>query len=184
MAAPTSPVNDRGQSLDALFTPGDAPKLKLAIGDVDVGYDYAAAWQGVASHLDQQEFSPDGDEGVVVVGGVDDSGLVRRLSLDADGNIGVIGSDPSITVQDASGTVTDTDVSEEILESNESGRRYLFIQNIGEDDLWINFQDEATAGPGSIQITPGAALEYVTRIPYQALNIVGQADAPFTLKHA
>lgn len=186
MASPTSPVNDRGQSLDALFTSDDpVPLIKLGIGNVDVGYDSAAAWQGVASHLDQQAFSGDGDEGVVVVAGVDEDGLVRRISVDPDGNLGVAvsGSDPAFDPLDASGTVTATGVSEEILAA-EPTRTYLFVQNVGDDDLWLNFDDDAVEGPGGIRLTPGASVEYVTRVPAQAVNILGVVDSPFTLKFA
>lgn len=59
------------------------------------------------------------------------------------------------TLTDFSGTATST--STQILAAN-STRKFILIQNIGNQSIWINFGGAATVGSGSIEISGGATL--------------------------
>lgn len=178
MAQPASIINDRGQSTDTIYTKDLGGRIKLGIGTIDVGEDEDAAYQGVATALDDEEFT-EGD-GVVVVAGVDGTGTVRHAFIDENGLTHVLAGVSGIFT-DASGSIPVANTSEEIL-AEDANRKYLFIQNVGTEDIWINFTSDASSDPGSIQLSPGAALEQSGIVTSEAVNVFGPESAPFTCK--
>lgn len=89
-----------------------------------------------------------------------------------------------ITFVDRSGTTSVTPgTSTQIMPEN-LNRKYLFIQNIDDAVIWINFTSTATAGQSSIELLPGAAFVLEgSSISTEAVNVVSQsASIPYTAK--
>lgn len=88
------------------------------------------------------------------------------------------------TFTDRSGTTSATPAtSTEIMPAN-LNRKYLFIQNVNDAVLWINFTNAATLGQPSIEIIPGASFTLEgNSISTEAVNVVSKsASIPFTAK--
>lgn len=88
------------------------------------------------------------------------------------------------TFIDHSGTTSVTpDTSTQVMPAN-LNRKYLFIQNIDDAIVWINFTSAATAGQASIELLPGAAFVLEgSSISTEAVNIVSQSvNIPYTAK--
>ena len=89
---------------------------------------------------------------------------------------------------DASGTIATASTAQTALAGN-IATRYLFVENVAGSSsgtvIWVNFGAAATAGPGSIALGPGQALEYDRIIPNGAVSVLSStASAPYTVKYA
>lgn len=93
---------------------------------------------------------------------------------------------PGGALTDGSGTITAGGTSQEVFEQKPD-RQYLLIQNVGDDDLWVNFDIDAVESQPSILLASGAALEFSAAgtgiVPTASVNIIGATtDQPFTAK--
>lgn len=72
-----------------------------------------------------------------------------------------------------SSSITTGGTSQELAAANTT-RRYLLIQNISSENLWVNFGTTAVADQPSIRLSSGGDLVFEgTFVPTQAVNIVG-----------
>lgn len=164
--------NSRGQSTDTIYTAGGTKKLKLAIGSKDIGGDTEdGAWQAVASHADGAAFAS--SDGIVVIGGVDpDTDFAVRLQVDADGKLLVASSAVGGTLTDHSGSIAAGATAQSLMSSNAS-RKYLFIQNVSDTDMWINFGTTAVADQPSIKVEAGTAFAMESAfVSTQSISII------------
>lgn len=74
------------------------------------------------------------------------------------------------TYVDASKAITAADVSEQVFAAA-AARRYLFIQNISDTDMWVNFGVAAVKDQPSIKISAGGFYEPLVP-PAAAVNII------------
>ena len=84
---------------------------------------------------------------------------------------------------DASGTITAGGVAQSLLVLDQD-RHYLFIQNVGTGDMWINYTTTAILGQPSVRIPQNAELvEEGNFVSGEAISIIA-ADTghPFTCK--
>ncbi len=74
----------------------------------------------------------------------------------------------------------------QVLAAENRERRYLFIQNISDETMWINFGVAAVQDQPSVQLTAGASLTIDGGvISTQAVNIIGTtAGKKFVAKEA
>jgi hypothetical protein len=155
MAQPDSILNVRGQSTDTLYGADGVARAKLGVGSKDVGLTPDAAWQGVATHMDGDDFIT--SDGIVVMGGIDGSDKARALAISADGGLTLTMLPSAGTLNDKSGTITTGDTAQTLAVVN-ADRRYLFIQNVDtSEDLWINFTTAAVKDEPSIKIEAGGS---------------------------
>lgn len=86
MAQPDSILNSAGLSTDTPYSFDGVQKVKLAIGEFDVGLTPKAAYQGVASALEGDAWAADSTSGVVVTAGIEPGGpSVKAYAVDSDG---------------------------------------------------------------------------------------------------
>lgn len=159
MVQPASIKNTDTQSTDTIVGPGNAPRVKLAVGDVDVGLTPHAAWQGVATHVGGATFVA--ADGVIVGAGLDETDLVtvRPALADAAGRLVVVAHPLRGAVVNKSGTVTVGATAQTLAAAN-TARKYLFVQNVDDgEDLWINFTTAAVRDQPSIRLRPGESFE-------------------------
>lgn len=87
----------------------------------------------------------------------------------------VIAEPVSGALTDRSGSITVTNVSQQLAPAN-STRKYLLIQNVSGSDLWVNFGADANAAQPSIKLKPDERLVFDGGfVPTQAINILGGA---------
>lgn len=85
---------------------------------------------------------------------------------------------------DRSGTTSSTpNTSTQIAPINLS-RKYIFIQNVDEATIWINFTSAATIGQPSIELTGGSSFVLEgTSISTEAINVISASTSvPYTVK--
>ncbi len=185
MAAPVSAVNTRGQSTDSIYLTDGSERIKLAIGDVSASLDVNAAWQGVATHVDDDTFAS--NDGIVIIGGVDETDGVtpRRTVVDVNGRLVTAPVVAPGAFTDHSGTIAVADTSEEIIGSD-TDRKYVLIQNQDVTfDLWINFGIAAVKDQPSVRIPPlGAFVMEGTFITSQSVTAISGSQIAFTAKEA
>jgi hypothetical protein len=96
-----------------------------------------------------------------------------------DGSVIPMGSAASA---DHSGTIASGGTAQQVAPSN-AARRGVFLQNIGEEDLWFSFVGPAAIGiPGSY-LLPAAAVFSATSgvVPSGALSVIGATTGqPFS----
>lgn len=75
---------------------------------------------------------------------------------------------------DRSGTITSGGTAQQVVAAS-TDRRYLLIQNLSTENLWVNFAGTATPGGGSILILAngGSVVAEGTFIPHSAVSIYG-----------
>lgn len=86
--------------------------------------------------------------------------------------------------QDRSGTITEGGVSQLLMGASQR-RLGFFVQNLSLQPLWINWEDEATTGLGSLRIGPYGFYEEATpgNVSDQAIYIIGSVTGQqFTAK--
>lgn len=186
MAAPISATNTRGQSMDSAYDTSGVKKIKLAVGNVDVGLDEDAAWQAVATHSDDDVFGV--NDGIVVVGGVDsvDGVTPRRAVVDSAGKF-LVAPTPAVgAFTDRSGTIATGGAAQQIAAANTS-RKYLLIQNVDTtEDLWVNFGVAAVANQPSIRLSPyGSLVLEGAFVTTQYVSVIAATTShPYTAKEA
>lgn len=74
-------------------------------------------------------------------------------------------------------------VSTQLVPTN-ANRRYLFIQNVGNSSVWINFTSVATIGQPSVRLEPGASFVMEgSSVTVEAVNVIAVApNTPVTVK--
>ena len=84
---------------------------------------------------------------------------------------------------DKSGTLATANVSQQIV-SQDQDRMYLFIQNNGTGDMWVNFTAAAVIGQPSIRVPAGSELvEEGNFVSGEAVNAIAADNGhPFTCK--
>lgn len=84
---------------------------------------------------------------------------------------------------DASGTIASGGVSQQLL-AQDQDRAYLFIQNVGAGDMWVNFSVAAVIGQPSIRIPQNSELvEEGNFVSGEAVFIIASDGGhPFTCK--
>lgn len=164
-------VNSRGQSMDTIYTAGGVKKLKLGVGSVDVAGDSDdAAWQGAATHANGATFAA--TDGVTVLAGVD-STTVRKLLVDTNGVLYVSVLPATGNLTDHSGSITAGGTQQTLMNSN-TARKYLFIQNVSDIDMWINFGTNAVADQPSVKIEAGSSFAMEgSYVSPQSISIIG-----------
>lgn len=87
------------------------------------------------------------------------------------------------TLTNRSGTVGTVSIQVMAVNTN---RKYLFIQNVGNQTIWINFTAAATTTQPSIQMTPGASFVMENSfVSTEAINVISNnASVAFTAKEA
>lgn len=151
MADPIYLLNSRGQSVDSIIKPDGTVLFKLAVGTKALSGYASGAWQGVATHTDASTFAA--SDGVVVVAGLDGT-TVRKMVVDANGNLVASVKPSSGNLTDRSGAITTGATAQQLAAAN-TARKYLLIQNLDSgEDLWINFTTTAVADRPSIRIPP------------------------------
>jgi hypothetical protein len=170
MSVPPSIKNTDSQSIDTLYGADGVGRLKRAVGDFDTGsLTPHEAWEGVASHQDGDTFVT--ADGVVVIGGVDGT-TVRKLAVDASGNLIVALTLPATGVLTGSGhkdiVVTGTAVAlrttttcTSVIVKADSGNGQTIFVGIS------TVTNNETAGTGGLQLEPGESI---------ALDIADLAD--------
>ena len=99
----------------------------------------------------------------------------------------VVGAIPPIvsgSIADQSGTINNANASEQIMPSN-ALRRYLYIENIDGQDMWVNFDSPAVIDtPGSSKLASGESLVYEnTFIPTDTVTAIsGTANHKYTAR--
>lgn len=85
---------------------------------------------------------------------------------------------------DRSGTTSAIINTSIVAAAADDARTYLFIQNVGAADIWVNFGAAANAGQGSIKLTPNSSLTFENNIvPSNSVNVLsGAASVPYTMK--
>lgn len=115
------------------------------------------------------------------VSGWDSSSIVRTLKTDATGILYTSGAVSTFT--DRSGTITTGGTSQQLAPVN-AARKYLIVQNISTNNLYINFTSAATVGTGSLLIPSNGT--YVLEdnfVSSEAVNIIGATTGQaFTAK--
>ena len=73
--------------------------------------------------------------------------------------------------------------STSLMDANQE-RRYLLVQNVGADPIWINFGAPATTGAGSVKLVPNDALVLEdTFVSIQEITVASAASSvPYTAK--
>lgn len=99
--------------------------------------------------------------------------------------MGAIGSG---ALEDGSGTITTGGTAQTVFPAN-TGRQYLLIQNVSDEDQWVNFGIAAVASQPSIKIAAGNALEFSAAgtgvVPTALVSIIGATTGKaFTAKEA
>lgn len=122
---------------------------------------------------------------VGVSGSVDAN--VTNTSLDVSGStvaVSTLAPNP-ITLSDYSGSILSANVSQLLVAAN-SGRKYLLIQNLSENALWINWGAAATIGAPSVLLEQAQGITFdVLAIATEALyGISPVAGTQFVLKEA
>jgi hypothetical protein len=84
---------------------------------------------------------------------------------------------------DHSGTITTGGVSQQVL-AQDQDRMYLFLQNNGSGDMWVNFSIAAVIGQPSIRVPAGSELvEEGNFVSGEAVFAIAADSAhPFTCK--
>ena len=88
------------------------------------------------------------------------------------------------TLTDRSGSVTAGGTAQEVAAAN-SSRKYFFIQNVSDIDLWIDFGATAVADQPSIRLSPGASFEMTSSggVSTQSVSLIGATTGKkFTAK--
>lgn len=150
----------------SVYATGDTGMLALAVrSDADVAFS------------DDGEYTPlQTDEG-------------GRLKVSIEGSTIDITTIPEPlrgTLTDASGSITTGGASQQVFAVNAT-RTMFMIQNVSDEDLWINFTSAASAGAGSYKLTPGGLItsQGVGFTSTEAINILGAtAGKEFTAKQA
>ena len=90
---------------------------------------------------------------------------------------------PDFNLKDYSG-ITGGANENGVIAPQQAGRRYFFIQNLSEAALWINFDQPASQGLGSIKLNPSDSFTMEDSvIIQQAINVIGsQAGQMYTCK--
>lgn len=106
--------------------------------------------------------------------------------LGVAGGIAVTTSPKAGTITDRSGTTSATINTGTRLMNETPGRSYLFIQNVGGADIWVNIGGPANGGQPSIKITPNGTLVFESGfIPDTFVNVISAtASVPYTAKEA
>jgi len=153
MAAPTSLKNSDSLDLDTLYDSTGTAGVKLGLtGRAASGITPPLDPQAVGTHSQGDTFNA--TDPVVLVGGIDGSGLAQPVYLDADGNLPVISVSRG-SISDASGTIASGGVAQDI-DAASPGRKYLLIQNVDPgEDMWIDFGTDAVVGEPSFLIPAG-----------------------------
>lgn len=89
----------------------------------------------------------------------------------------------TVKLTDHSGTIDDAGVSQEIIPAEE--RELLDVQNVSDTDMWLNFGDDASAGPGSylLKANGGAYTREGDAVPRESVHIFcAAAGKSFTAK--
>lgn len=74
---------------------------------------------------------------------------------------------------DRSGSLVQANRSQQLMAAN-ANRRYLFIQNIGMDDLWINFTNPAVSNQPSVKLPAGTSFTMEGGfVSTEAISVVG-----------
>lgn len=99
--------------------------------------------------------------------------------------MGAIGAGALI---DGSGTITAGGTAQDVFDENK-GRQYLLIQNVSDEDLWINFGIDAVASQPSIKIVANGSAEWSEAgtgvVPTALMSIIGATTGKaFTAKEA
>lgn len=85
--------------------------------------------------------------------------------------------------EDHSGTIATANVSQQVMPADQD-RMYLFLQNNGDDDLWVNYSIAAVIGQPSIRVPGGSELveegNFVSTEPVFVISAV--AGTPYTCK--
>jgi hypothetical protein len=83
---------------------------------------------------------------------------------------------PAGTLVDGSGTLAAGSTSQEVFGQN-TGRQYLFIQNISAGTLWFDFDIDAVENQPSIRLLTNEAFEFAAgstgAVPTASVNIIG-----------
>lgn len=89
------------------------------------------------------------------------------------------------SLTDGSGTITTGGTSQEVFAANTS-RRYLLIQNVSAEDLWVQFGGAAVQDQPSVKLGPSDALIFDgSFIPTEQAQIIGATTgSEFTAKEA
>lgn len=84
-------------------------------------------------------------------------------------------------ILDGSGTCTGA--TQQVFAAN-TNRQYLFIENTGTTNLYVDFGVAATTTSGE-EVLPGGTLIFETNfIPSEAVNVIGTSTQPFVAKQA
>lgn len=85
---------------------------------------------------------------------------------------------------DGSGTIASPATSQQVFAQNAS-RKYLFILNLSDTDMWINFGTDAVADQPSIKLVANGGFFAPRVVSDQALNIIcASAGKKFVAKQA
>lgn len=159
------------------------PDVSVASGTIDIGtmpdVTIANASIPVSGSVDAtiQNATLDVTGSTVDIGGaVDVSGSTVAVST--------LAPNP-ITLSDYSGSILSANVSQLLVAAN-SGRKYLLIQNLSENALWINWGAAATIGAPSVLLEQAQGITFdVLAIATEALyGISPVAGTQFVLKEA
>ena len=85
-----------------------------------------------------------------------------------------------------SGTITAGGTAQQLMAAN-AVRSYLFVQNVSNNDLWINFTTTAVQAQPSIRLEPGDAFEMSGAgfVSTELVSIIGSSTGQaFTAKEA
>jgi hypothetical protein len=149
MAQPASILNTRGQSTDTLIGADGTGRVKMGVGNLDLaGLTNDGAGQLVGTHPDGATFAT--SDPVVVLAGIEGT-TVRTVLVDASGRPLVVTAPSGGNLTDCSGTITEGGTSQELVAALTT-RKYLLIQNLSDEVMWINFGADAEADSGSIKL--------------------------------
>ena len=103
--------------------------------------------------------------------------LDRLDSINANTNDKTVTARPTAgSLTDRSGTIT-TGGTSQVLAAQNLSRAYLFVQNISEETLFLNFGTSATnneSTPNSIEIKPNQSVTFVSFVSSDQIFVLGE----------
>lgn len=115
------------------------------------------------------------------------AGSYGNVKTDSSGYLYTIAtattSPASGAITDRSGTITSGGAAQTAVAAN-SSRKYLFIMNTSDTDMWFNFTTAAVANQPSVKLIPGASFVMEGNyISTEAISVIGATTGKaFTIK--
>jgi hypothetical protein len=113
------------------------------------------------------------------------SGATFANGTDGTASIMADSTPMPVALTDGSGTLTTGGTAQQVFAAN-ANRRYLLVQNVSAENMWVNLGAVATQAAGSILLFPGGTLEYDgASVPSGLISIIGTTTGDgFTAKQA